>query len=351
MNSQRLQPQGLINIPDLSAKDDHFVQLTRYADLPWCTLSGLPANWLERKITRPRISRYRGATQAALATYSYRKSVVISHAPTMSAAVAKALRAGRPGTRHIAFSFNFTDLPTGKRKDYMTSALRLIDRFVVYSDYEKQVYSDYFHIPAHKFKSVLWTQETPPLSATPPLVDLPDRYLCAVGGEGRDFSTLLQAARLSGAPLVVIARPHSLRQLSVPDNVRVFCNLPLDQTWAIANRSCGVVVPLKSLSTCCGQITVVSAQMLGIPLITNATHALSAYLSADDLQLTFAPGHVDELAQRMLHLLDQPDANQRPAFASLPRQQFRAKYDRRLWATCIEACLDELLAPTHQSNL
>lgn len=331
-----MQELGLINIPELSPAAETFVSLRRYAELPWHRLSGQPQGWLERKITRPKLARYRAALQAAWASHRFAQPVVVSHLPMMSAAVAQALRIGRRNARHMAFAFNYTELPQGRRKSYFARSFERVDRFVVFSAYERDLYAAHFGIPAEKIRTVLWTQNAPPVDTdiAPPFAG---NYLCAIGGEGRDFACLLEAARTSKVPLVIVARPHSLAGLAVPDTVKLFCNLPLAQTWGLAARSAGVIVPLLAPETCCGQITVVSAQMLGLPLITNQCHALRDYLGPHDL--VFPSGAAAALAQTMVQL--HACAGAEPAAASVRAQAAAAKYDRSLWAACIEDFLDE----------
>lgn len=325
----------LINIPELSSPSDTFVTLRRYAATPWVHLSGRPHGWLERKVTRPRLSRYRAAMQAAMASHRAQDSVVISHLPLMSAAVAQALRFGRKSTRHIAFAFNYTALPQGRRRKFQTRAFQSINRFIVFSKYEQKLYADYFGIAREKIKTVLWTQNPPPVVQN---IALPfsGNYLCAIGSEGRDFPCLLEAARICGLPLVIVARPHSLMGLAIPANVKVFCNLPLATTWGLAARSCGVIVPLLSPETCCGQITVVSSQMLGLPLVTNNCYALTEYLDQHDL--TFETGNSIALAEKMYDLY--ADAYSGSGLLRARAEAAQNKYDRSLWVDCIEDFLD-----------
>jgi glycosyltransferase involved in cell wall biosynthesis len=163
-------------------------------------------------------------------------------------------------------------------------------------------------------------------------------YLCAIGGEGRDFRCLMEAAAGSGVNVAVIARPHNLLGLAIPSNVRTFTNIPLDKTWAIAKGSSGVVVPLLSNDTCCGQITIVSAQMLGLPVITNFSHALKEYLSGEGVALLFDPGDASELAEKMLSLL-----KNRIEFLDISNRAsgyYMEKYRRSLWAAFLKETIE-----------
>jgi len=328
----------LINIPELSSANDKFVELANYREAQWVRLSGVPRNMLERVIKRPKLSRYRGAFEAAMAARHADRPVIISHMPRMSASVNRICRLVSPQAKHIAFSFNFTDLPAASDRDYLVNSFRGIDRFIVYSEYEREVYAKYFGIPIERIRRVFWTQDAPPVELTQRRVfDQP--YLCAIGGEGRDFHCLVEAARISRLPIAIVARPHSLLGLKLPDNVKVFSNLPLAETWGIAANSQGVVVPLLQPTTCCGQITIVSTMMLGLPLIASACHALDEYLGGDSVALTYRFGDPQDLANTMGQLLSGADEYGSRARMLVPLN--RARYARQKWTECIESCLDE----------
>lgn len=271
------RPVEIVNVPDVTVADDdftHMAEVTR--EISWRRLTGLPINAIERRVQFIRLSRYRAALQAAGGLG--RRELVVSHLPRMTAATAAAMRLFGKDNPHLGFSFNFTDLPEGRGLAYMRSVFRTVDRFAVYSNYEQRRYPELFDIPADRFKSVVWTQSVPPVEpGFPGMVD--GDYFCAVGAEGRDFDLLLEvAARLPKSfKIVVIARPASLAGRSLPDNLVFLTAIPLARTWAIAERSLGVLIPLKSPETCCGHITFVSAKQLGIPVAATRSAATVEY--------------------------------------------------------------------------
>lgn len=325
-----------INVPDLSPADDAFTQLqTRHA-LRWVGLSGQPANALERSIRGMRLSRYRAAAQAALRAGP--RSFVISHLPLMTAAVAHLLRL-RGDVPHLGFAFNFTRLPTGRRLQYLQGALRRVDKMVVFSRYEHELYSEHFGIERERFQPVIWTQGPPPVQADTGLNDVRP-YLCAIGGEGRDFALLMQVARRLGSAMrvVVVARPQSLVGLEVPDNVTVLTNISLAQTWAIANGSRGVMVPLLTRETCCGQITLVSAKLLGLPLATTRAHATREYVEGRAAVLECDPGDVAGFADLARRLYE--EAASLRAAAQTQKAAELAIHDRRHWAALLDAFIE-----------
>lgn len=327
-----------INVPDISPADDDFTGMVTCHPLNWVRLSGVPSNVLERHVRGVRVSRYRAATQAVLA--AGKDSFVISHLPLMTAAVAHLLRLRGRRVPHLGFAFNFTRLPVGWRHAYLRNALSRVDQLAVFSSYEKTLYAEYFGIDPSRFVPVIWTQDAPPVQAEPG-IDLKTPYLCAIGGEGRDFALLIEAARRlePGIAMVVIARPQSLAGLSVPDNVTVLTNIPLTRTWRIAQDSLGVLVPLIGRDTCCGQITLVSTKLLGLPLATTWAHATREYVQDRAAVLVCEPGDAKAFADLANRLVAEASVLRLAAQSGVDGE--REIHDRRLWAKYVDGFIEK----------
>jgi hypothetical protein len=333
----------IINASDMTEADDDFTHLATAIPLDWIKLSGLPANMLERRVRGIRLSRYRAAWQAAHAVQPGR--IVVSHLPLMSAAVGKAMALlGKRGP-HLAFTFNFTDRPQGARLAYMRRALADVNQFAVFSRHEKALYAEHFGFDPARFEPLIWTQALPPVQAEPGLPRSDQPYLCAIGGEGRDFRLLMDVARRLGPAvrMVVIARPHSLQGLAVPDHVEVLTNIPLARVWRIAQDSAGVLVPLENAQKCCGHITLVSAKLLGIPLATTFAYATREYVEGRAAVLECDPGDAGAFTVLATRLLDEAPALRAVATGNMAQE--RAVHDRQHWATYLDAFVRRHGAP------
>jgi hypothetical protein len=319
----------IINVPDLSNKDDAFTNLELREEVEWVRLTGLASNMVERHVKGIKLSRYRAAVQAALV--ARQNDVVISHHPLMSNAVAIALRGLRRRSRHIAFAFNFTAIPSGSRLRTMSSHLSNVEAFVVFSKYEKALYSNLFGIEETKFSDVLWAQD-------PPLVDsffrssIMKPFVCAIGGEGRDVDIVLKAAEKFKEYLdfVIITRPHMVKHKSISDNVHIFTNLDSKITWAIAEQSVGVLVPLVSEETCCGHITIVSAKLLGLPIVTTRSLATEEYVQGRQSILMADPRELTGFCDCIGQLVDQKEQMYELAQNSKSREI--EIHSRKAWA-------------------
>lgn len=330
-----------ISTTDLLGPDWRF--LAPFCDDPaigWQTCSGRPQNRLERLVRRPALARWRAALQAARAARAAEGAVLVSHLPLMGAATNVMRRRLCPDVPQVAFSFNFTDLPQGRRRAWLTGALRGIDEFVVFSRFEKGLYSSHFDIPEARIRFLPWAMEPPRPGPDNPAAGQGD-YLCAIGGEGRDYALLAEGMRtLPGVRMVIVGRPHSVAGISFPDNVTVFTNLPLAQTWAIAAGSGGMVIPLKSATTACGHITLIGAQQLGLPLVITASRGVEDYVEDGTTARLVTAGDAAALTAAITELRDNPGA----AAARAARAWTRAMTENALpaWVAYFAGLRDRL---------
>ncbi len=260
---------------------------------------------------RPALARWRAAWMAAMAARTRKDAILVSHLPAMAAATNLLRRTICPNTRQIAFAFNFTDLPQGWRRAWFEYALRGIDEFVVFSRFEQPLYAAHFGIPEEHIRFLPWAMDRPEPGPNSPVQGLlaPGSYLCAIGGEGRDYALLAEVMRrMPEVPLVIVARPYSIAGLNFPPNVRVFTNLPAPETWRIAVDSRGLVIPLKTDTTACGHITLVGAQLLGVPLVITRSRGVEDYVTEGETARLVMAGDADSLYDALGWLHHQPEA-------------------------------------------
>ena len=271
-----------ISTSDLRSPDWRFLA-PACADpgLTWETRSGLPQSALERLIRRPSMARWRAGASAALTARRQRDAILVSHLPMMAAVTNLMRRSLSPAVPQIAFAFNFTDPPQGARRAFLRRALRGIDEFVVFSQFEQALYAELFDLPEARLRFLPWAMDPPvlgPENLLPPDL-VAAGYFCAIGGEGRDYALLAQAMRaLPALRMVVVGRPYSVAGVDFPFNVTVFTNLPMASTWRIAADSRGMVIPLRTATTACGHITLTGTQLLGLPLVISASHGVADYV-------------------------------------------------------------------------
>jgi glycosyltransferase involved in cell wall biosynthesis len=261
------------------------------ADSP--TLRDLPLEWeffhriertfLQRKIKIPDLALINTCKRAVQEIRDRGADLLVTHDPRATWWCAYfAARAG-VSIRHLACSFNFATLPRGLKRTLMTRAFAIVDRFVVFSHAERDLYAGYFNLPREKIDVKLWGVNPPEIAAAPPDAQTEpetNQFLCAIGGNRRDYATLMAAmAKLPNLPMIVVARPHNLRGLTIPPNVTVRCDIPFADAMRILHRSRFMVLPLDSNAVPCGHVTLVAAMHLEKAFIVTRSAGIADYLA------------------------------------------------------------------------
>jgi len=277
-------------------------------DVEWTFFSNIPQNTLERAILRPRLSRYRACRGLAAAAVAGRFDLIVTHHPLVTCWTEHFCRGRRP-CPHVAFAFNFTRLPRSLRRTVMQRAFASVDRFVVFSEFERSLYADYFRIPVERFQMVHWGVHEPQ-AATADIATLGDassNAICAVGTQARDYATLLEAMRrLPQIRLILVATPASLRGLSVPSNVTVRLSIPLAEAQSVIRSSRFMVLPLVHAQVPCGHVTMVAAMFCARAIVATESSGISDYLTPGQNGLTVAPSDAAALAAAIERLWNDP---------------------------------------------
>ncbi|GJL92030.1 glycosyltransferase family 4 protein [Hyphococcus sp.] len=252
------------------------------------------------------LGRFHGAQSLAKASRHKPFDLIVSHGPWTTAWTEWA--GGRQDTtaRHLAFSFNFTDLPTGPRKVLMRQAFRKVDAFAVFTDAEQGLYADYFGIERSKILRAPWGV-APPISSLQPR-SIEGEYFAALGGEARDYAVLCEAARLCPhLKFVAVARPHNFAGLNPPANLEVRFNLPFAEAWGVVQHANAALVPLRGRDTPCGLVSLVGAMHLGKAQIVTDSAGAAEYLKDGETGILVPPGDPEALAGAIRHLDADPD--------------------------------------------
>ncbi len=266
-----------------------------------------PEGWLERYVRQPNLAMIRTCRQAVLAVKQHGAKLLFTHEPAVSFWCALWIERLGVDVEHIAYSFNFPQLPRGLKRKAMTSAFAKISRFVVYSTMEKQLYHDYFGIPLDRIDVCLWSVGMPESQPKTPLET--EDYICAIGGNARDYRSLMEAmAQLPDIPLVLVARPHNLKNLDIPANVKVRVNIPKPHATNILEHSRFMVLPLSGSEVPCGHVTLVAAMHLGKAFAITNSEGVSDYVFDGGNALTCEPFAPDSLAGKIRTLWSDPKA-------------------------------------------
>jgi glycosyltransferase involved in cell wall biosynthesis len=274
--------------------------------IDWQFYYSIPKGFLEELIRSPNLAMIRTCREAVITAKQRQADLLITFDPRVSFWCAVFAQRLDVQIKHIAFAFNFPELPRGLKRRWMISAFQNISQFITYSTLEKQLYHDYFGIPLDRIQVRFWAVGVPKVE---PETSLEVRdYICAVGGNGRDYRTLMAAMKqLPDIPLVIVVRPDNLKGLFIPPNVKVLVNISKGNAMNIIAHSRFMVLPLKGSQIPCGHVTLVAAMHLGKGFIITNSEGVSDYVIHDRNALTCEAFSPDALAQTIRQLWNDPD--------------------------------------------
>jgi glycosyltransferase involved in cell wall biosynthesis len=299
------RPLRVINVHDFESGWPWIAQLYRGPpELQWRSIDTQRSR-LIRKLPGPHLGRVRAALQVRMTIAHHEADLVVSHGPYTSYYVEALGRAGNRDVPHVAFAFNFTDIPQGHRLRAMQRVFPSIDRLVVYSQMERSLYAERFGVPIDRFCFMRWGVAPPLARPGPRTIDKP--YVAALGGEARDFATLCDAARrLPSIAFVLIVRPSSLDGIAVPDNVKVHVNLPFADAWSLVWHAEAALIPLRSEQTPNGLVTLVGGMHLGKAQVVTASAGISDYVEDGKTALLVPARDGAAFAAAIERLFDNP---------------------------------------------
>jgi glycosyltransferase involved in cell wall biosynthesis len=249
----------------------------------------LPRNTIERNVGFLNLAHLRGSFEAVRLARERKALAIVSHGPALAAWCAFFARLLRLEIPILAHTFNFTELPNAVKRPVLGLMLSGVDRLVVFSRLERSLYGKALHLPEDRFDVIYWGVNPPDIDPTEAPLERGE-YVCAIGGNARDYRTLLEAARLTPQiRFVCVVRPNSLLGLDIPVNVTVHTNLPFDQTMNILLHSRFMVLPLSHSEVPCGHVTIVAAMHLGKAFIITDSEGVRDYVQNGINAVTIPP--------------------------------------------------------------
>ena len=144
-----------------------------------------------------------------------------------------------------------------------------------------------------------------------------DGSVVSIGRTLRDLDTLVEAARNVPAPVVVVAGRRDRMPADLPGNVRVFREIPLEQTCELLARASVAVAPLLPAERSTGQVFLFEALAMGKPVVATRSIGTVDYVLDGVNGLLVDPRDAPGLAAAVNRLLADPAAARRMAQRAL----------------------------------
>lgn len=294
---------NIINISDLDPHWNWLEKEFKNDSLEWLHYSSQSVNIPKFLPKKNSIARAATSLQAIKKSKT-EKSILVSHGARPAYYCASLAKIISPDIPQLAYSFNFTNLPKGMRRSLMAKSYIQIKKFVTYSTVERTLYAEYFDIPIESIDMLHWSVNAPNINIFEEPIEN-GRYICALGSQGRDYETLFLAMKKNkNIKLVVVTTLDSIKNLEIPDNVKIHINISLNKTHNILINSQFMVLPLRDNKVPCGHVTIVSGMFFKKPIIVTNSIGVHDYIQDEKTGLFFDPKNPIDLSNKIQYLWD-----------------------------------------------
>lgn len=261
----------------------------------WYFCDAEPISLLEQLIRRPNLALIRASWQAIQLVKRSRADLLVTSNPDITLWCALFASLQNIRVDHVASSFYLPRLPRGIWGILAQLVYSTVDKFIVHSRAERQVYSDYFGIPMSRFEMQHWGGNTPS-QPTEPLE--PGEYICAMSNQPQDYQTLAAAiASLPNIPLVLLLPQGKRLWADIPPNVTLRVGLSKAQQANILRHSRFLVLPARYPYTPCDHQTLVMAMQFGKAIVISDLPSVSDYAFHNSNAVVYQPADPPSLAR------------------------------------------------------
>ncbi len=254
-------------------------------------------NWHDRKVKFTTLSQWLIHWKHAASALNSNASGVITLFPQLPTVIGlqKILRGSEKPV--VAWTFNIGNYKVGPLRRWLSQvSLRQIDRFIVHSRQEIDIYSKWLDLPKERFEFVPfpcagiegdYAEET----------EAP--FIASLGSAHRDFPCFFQAVQELNIPTIVASGKSALEGIAIPDNVQTPFGISRGDCHKIAQEGRLNVIALqpKDDVTAAGHVTIIEAMHMGRPIIVSDCYRMSDYIIHGETGWLVKPGCVESLKE------------------------------------------------------
>jgi hypothetical protein len=182
---------------------------------------------------------------------------------------------------------------------------RRVDHFFVHSTYDIRLSSELYHLPEECFSYRPFVRDEPATGEPNDMYLFEDKrpFIMSYGANGRDYKTFFEAVDGTDLSAIVVAREYNLEGLEVPDNVRTFCSIHLEECDRLVRKCLFTVFTFDGSEPSCGQISMVTSFMVGKPTICTDWIGVRDYVTDGENGLLVKMKDPADLRQRISRLV------------------------------------------------
>jgi hypothetical protein len=239
----------------------------------------------------------------------------------------------------VAWLFNVGTCQAGLRRWVAQASLQQIDRFVVHTRRECDIYSQWLGLPKERFVFFPYQVAEIPITFEE---NTAHPFIAAIGSAHRDFPTLFQAVETLNLPTTIASGAHALAGLQLPSQVQAPFNLNKSDCLRLAQEARINVVSMKADAkiTAAGQITIVEAMRMGRVVIASRCNGAEDYITHGETGLLVEPGSTEGLIQAIEMLWD--DAQLRDRLGQNAKNYASQKFSDEAAGLALQSVLDEV---------
>ncbi len=273
-----------------------------------------------------------------------RYDLIVSAFPQVGFALGLVNRFTLDRTPHVIWYFNCGHEYVGARRFLSRIACARAKRFIVYSRHERDVYSRVFKLPKERFHFTFLTGA--PLAredyaGTRERYGLAPRFITSLGSSSRDYKTLFEAIAGIDVQTVVVTYRHAIEGLEVPPSVRVLEGIPQQDYLGIIADAEICVIPVSNIQTASGQMTLIQAMSLGVPVIATRCIGTEDYILDGETGRYVEMGDAEGMRKAIQELLNDPEG--RASMAARASAFAQEHFFDKAGSYVLDELFDELL--------
>jgi glycosyltransferase involved in cell wall biosynthesis len=209
-------------------------------------------------------------------------------------------------------------------------ALGRVDQMIVFSSAERERYSTELKLPPEKLHFVPFhtNVEEPKLMPS-------GTYGFAAGRSLRDWRTFFAAIEPLDYDFIVVADAASIATLTIPRNVRLYCDIPRSEYIELLQHARFVVVPLQPSGRSAGQVVLLETGAFGKPVIASDVDGVRDYLSSGVDGLLVPPEDAEAMRAAIRSLIADESLCKQLGSAAFKRIEAEHKF-----AAFVDRCLE-----------
>lgn len=135
----------------------------------------------------------------------------------------------------------------------------------------------------------------------------PESYIFSVGLSYRDYRTLMEAAKKTSRPFVVVTTDAFIKGLMIPENVTIYRNTFGNAALELMKNSAAVIFPLEKTFSPAGLTAMINAMCYGKPVIATRSMATEEYIADGETGLLVAWKDPDAIVNAINALFADPE--------------------------------------------